>query len=337
MTVSSPSTSRSGRNGIDVHAHYLPDFYREALFEAGLTGPDGIRALPTWSAAGALELMDGLGIRQAVLSVSSPGVHFAGPAKAVTLARQVNEEGRRLSDAHPERFGFFASLPLPDVDASLIEAAYALDVLKADGIVVETNHHGLYLGDPKLEPLYAELDRRRCVIFVHPTSPACSCGVRLDALYPRPMLEFMFESTRSITDMVLSGVLERYTNLRVIVPHAGAALPVLTERIELLLPMLGAASDPVPSMRAAMRRLHFDLAGAPVSELLRALLHVADHSRIHYGSDYPYTPQAICEALVCRIEETPLLDDALRTKIWRENALALFPRLCLPGEVAPER
>jgi predicted TIM-barrel fold metal-dependent hydrolase len=198
--------------------------------------------------------------------------------------------------------------------------------LQADGVVLETNHHGLYLGDPKLDPVYAELNRRRAVIFLHPTSPACSCCERQSQRYPRPLLEFMFDTTRSVSDMVLAGVLERFPDLRVIVPHAGAALPVLVERIELLLPMLSEHGT-APSMRDAMRKLHFDLAGAPVPRLLEALLQVADPERIHYGSDYPFTPADACARLLRQIEATPLLDDTMRNRILRENARALFPRI----------
>jgi len=312
---------------IDIHAHFVPAFYREALAEAGLSTPDGIRAMPAWDAESTLRVMDKLGVATAMLSISSPGVHFGDDAKARALSRRVNEEGHRLVDAYPGRFGFFASLPLPDVAGAIAEATYAFDVLRADGVVFETNQHGIYLGDPKLDTLYTELNRRQAVVFVHPTSPACSCSHRLHQQYPQPMLEFMFETTRSISDMVLAGALERSPDLKVIVPHAGAALPVLLERIELLLPLLGQEGKSMPSMRDAMRRLHFDLAGAPVPQLLDALLQVADPKRIHYGSDYPFTPAAACEVLLKKIEATPLLDNKARDAILRTNAHALFPRL----------
>jgi predicted TIM-barrel fold metal-dependent hydrolase len=169
----------------------------------------------------------------------------------------------------------------------------------------------MHLGDPLLDPLYQELDRRGTVFFVHPTSPPCHCSARLDQQYPQPMMEFIFETTRSICDMILSGVLERFPNLRVMVPHAGAALPVLTERIDLLLPLLGhSEGTPPKSMRETLRNLHFDLAGAPIPELLGALLQIADHNRIHYGSDYPFTPPDACVSLLHQIEATPFSESA---------------------------
>jgi len=338
--MAAPTTSDGKRSSIneqsrkldrvDVHAHFLPDFYRSALIEAGLSQPDGIAALPKWDEATAISAMDSLGVRIALLSISSPGIHFGDDSKARALARRVNAEGARLTEAYPGRFGHFASVPLPCIEGSVEEAVYALDVLGADGVVFETNHRGIYLGDPQLDQLYAELDRRKAVIFVHPTSPACSCCERLNTLYPRPMLEFIFETTRSVSDMVLSGVLERFPDLRVIVPHAGAALPMLLNRIELCLPLLcPPSSSQPPSMREALRKLHFDLAGAPVPHLLGVLLQVAHADHLHYGSDYPFTPAQVCDELARQLESTPLLDEALRARIWRENAISLFPRLAI--------
>lgn len=309
---------------IDVHTHFVPDFYREALFAAGLSRPDGIKAIPPWSAEEALATMDRLDVTRSYVSISSPGVHFGDDAAAAALARQCNESAAELTARHPDRFGWFACLPLPDVDGAAKEAEHALTRLGADGLVLETNARGQYLGDPALDAVYALAAARGVPVFVHPTTPFEAEHLALG--YPRPMLEFLFETTRSITDLVLSGVLERHADLRVIVPHAGAALPVLANRIELLLPILAEGGATPPSMRDALRRLHFDLAGAPVRELLHTLLAVADPDRIHYGSDYPFTPPDACVRLAERLDTTDQLDAGLRTKIDSANALALFAR-----------
>lgn len=331
--MTSPTSSPDPTEGravdrIDVHAHFIPEFYAQALRDAGHGQPDGMPAIPAWGAEDALKVMDSLGVQTAMLSISSPGVHFGDDAKARDLARRVNEEGHRVRNAHPDRFGHFAALPLPDVDGAIAETIHAFDMLKVDGVLLETNANGVYLGDPKLEPLYAELNRRHAVILVHPTSPACACSPRLDATFPRPALEFMFESTRSITDMIVAGVLKRYPNLRIIVPHAGAALPVLLDRIELM-SMLYKTPDgePTPSVRDAIKTLHFDIAGSPVPTLLSALLDVADPDKIHYGSDYPFTPAMGCEFLARRFEGAERISPDLRQAIFRTNALKLFPRL----------
>ncbi len=312
---------------VDVHAHFLPAFYREALAAAGVERPDGMPGVPAWSPAAALAAMDRLGVRTAMLSISSPGVHFGDDAAAVALARRVNAAGAALRRAHPGRFGVFAALPLPDVAAAVAEAITALDDEGADGVVLETHADGLYLGDPRLDALYAVLDARDAVVFVHPTSPGCSCSARLDGLYPRPMLEFMFETTRSVADMVLAGVLDRFARLRVIVPHAGAALPVLAGRIEAVMRSVSGAGPAPAAMAAAMRRLYFDLAGAPVPHLLTALLAQADPGRLFYGSDWPFTPLPGCEAMLRALETTELLDEGLRREVFAGNAMRVFPRL----------
>ena len=130
---------------IDVHAHYIPEFYREILVQSGLGQPDGIGSLPPWDENIALRAMDRFGVSTAILSISSPGVHFDDDSRARTLARRLNEEGTRLIEEYPSRFGLFASVPLPDVAGSIQEAIYALDELGADGIVVESNHRGCIL------------------------------------------------------------------------------------------------------------------------------------------------------------------------------------------------
>lgn len=314
------------RRRIDVHAHFVPPVYEHALLAAGITQPDGIKATPSWSEQSHLATMDRLDVDTAMVSISTPGVHFGDDAAAAQLARAVNEEAAAMRGRHPERFGFFASLPLPDVDAAIAEARYALDHLHADGVVMQTNSGGLYLGDERLEPLYAEIARRGTVLFLHPTT--AHQGEHLGLGYPRPMLEFMFDTTRSVTNMILSGVLDRHRDLKVIVPHAGAALPVLANRVELLLPLLtptGGATP--PSVREALTRLHFDLAGAPVEELLTALLSVADPARIHYGSDFPFTPADACVQLAERLDKSVALPDGLRAGVDRDNSIELFPRL----------
>ena len=313
---------------IDVHAHFIPDFYREALEAAGQQSPDGIHRLPDWSEAGALAMMDELGIRTAMLSISSPGVHFGDDAAAATLSRRINEEGARLVAAYPGRFGLFGVLPLPDIERSIAEAEYALDVLKADGVVLETNHHGVYLGDARLDALYAVLDARKAVIFIHPTSPACACCAELALGYPRPVLEFMFETTRSVVNMMLSGALDRHQALRVIVPHAGATLPVLADRVAMLTPALSVGNAMSSEhIFELLRRFYYDLAGMPVPRLLGALLQIADPDRILYGSDGPFTPLPLIRTLLTQLQSTSLLDENLRRHVFNDNACQLFPRL----------
>ncbi len=315
---------------IDVHAHYLPDFYRQALNENGHSQPDGMPRIPEWSEAAALETMNTLGVQTALLSISSPGVYFGDEAAARALSRRINDEGARLKRENPGRFGFFAITPLPDVGGAIAEATRALDELGADGVAVESNHHGVYLGDAHLEPLYQALNARKAVLFIHPTSPSCPCCQTLALGYPRPILEFMFETTRTVSNMILSGVTQRYPDLRIVVPHAGAALPVLASRIEsqkALLQGTTAKETAAANFKGEMAKLYYDLAGAPLPELLGALLQIARTDHLLYGSDWPFTPAEGCVALAKKLDETPLLAGDLRAQAMSGNALALFPRL----------
>jgi predicted TIM-barrel fold metal-dependent hydrolase len=314
------------RSRIDVHAHIVPDIYRSALVDAGIVRPDGAPGIPAWTESEAIDAMDSLDIETAVLSISSPGVHFGDDGKARQLARAVNENAAQLVRAYPDRFRFFASVPLPDVAGSVFEASYALDALGADGIVVETNHHGMYLGDDRLAPLYAEIERHGAILFVHPTSPHGAGCAPLASRYPAPMLEFMFETTRSVTDLILAGMTVRYPGMRVIVPHAGAALAPLAARIALVSEAFMKRCEATLDFRAELARCYFDLAGAPVPELLTSLLGIAEPDHLLYGSDWPWTPLEIARNLANALDSTPLLSDELRTAIMTTNAEQLFRR-----------
>ncbi|WP_159911424.1 amidohydrolase family protein [Pantoea sp. 18069] len=318
---------------IDVHAHFLPEKYRRALVAAGHSKPSGMPGIPAWSVAQHLEMMDRNGIEASIISISAPGLHFGDDAAARDLARYVNEEGAKATRAHPTRFGMFASLPLPDIDGSLKELEYAFDVLQADGIVVESNHNGVYLGDRRLDPIFAELNRRNAKLFIHPTNPHCPCCQGQDQAslppigYPFPMLEFMFETTRAVFNLILSGTLARYPNIKVIVPHAGATVPVLADRVAGLSPALGLPEKlDVTRFYEALRGLYYDLAGFPLPRQLLPLLEIADPKHIMYGSDWPYTPEALVAALAGQLDASPLLTDRLRQDFMRNNALALFPK-----------
>lgn len=244
---------------IDLHSHFLTPSYVEAARSAGHTSPDGMPGWPDWDPARHLALMDECGITTSLLSVSSPGTHFGDDRAARRLSREVNEAGASLRADHPDRFGHLASLPLPDVDGALAEAVHALDELGSDGVTVETNAHGRYLGDPAFAPLWAELDRRRAVVLVHPTSPPHAA--ELTAGRPRPMLEFVFDTARTYTDLMLSGTLTRFPGVRWIATHCGGALPALADRIELFRTAFGdGGGDPVSDQ---LRSLWFDTAGTP--------------------------------------------------------------------------
>jgi predicted TIM-barrel fold metal-dependent hydrolase len=239
---------------IDVHAHFTTDAYIAAAKAAGHVQPDGMPEdyWPRWTAAEHLGLMERAGIHKAVLSISSPGVHFGDDKAAADLAREVNDAAAAIVDAYPGRFGFFASLPLPAVAAALGELRYALDELGAAGLILMTNSRGRYLGDDRMAPLLAELNRRAAVVLLHPTSA------------------------------------ERYPAIKLVIPHAGGVLPLLAERVQLFRSIAGEAADQ-PSVSQLLARYYFDLAGPPSPPQLDALTAVASGQRLLYGSDYAWT------------------------------------------------
>ena len=314
---------------IDVHAHIVPDFYVEAAKAAGITRPDGMPGFPAWNEAAALAVMDRQGVRTAVLSLSSPGAHFGNDAAARALTRRVNELTGAMKARRPDRFGFFATLPLPDVAGALTEMAYAFDQLHADGVVIESNSAGVYPGDAALDPVFAELNRRNGVLFIHPTSPNCPCCAKAAGQgLAKPVLEFMFETTRVVANLITSHTVDRFPNVRIIIPHAGAALPALADRLALA----GSVLTPEAGLSAqdffkAYSRFYYDLAGYPTPRGLPALRSFAAPDRLLYGSDYPWTAEPPVERLRGALMSALASEPDFARGVYRGNALKLFPRL----------
>ncbi|MFB7031684.1 MULTISPECIES: amidohydrolase family protein [unclassified Streptomyces] len=314
---------------VDVHAHFLTPRYLQEAGEAGHLRPDGMAAWPTWNAARHLELMDEWSIATSMLSISSPGTHFGDDEAARALTRHVNETGAELKRIRPDRFGHFASLPLPDVDGALVELAHAMDQLGSDGVTVKTNAHGTYLGDLRYEPLLAELDRRRTPVFVHPTSPPHQEAVSLGR--PRPMLEFLFDSARTVSDLVFNRRLQQYPNIPWIFTHGGGTLPLLTQRMELFRSVFGSTDDtaadttPLDPIPEQVNRLWFDIAGTPFPHQVPCLTAAFGTDRLLYGSDYCFTPAAGTAAQIASVDAAPQPgQDTWRTLTTR-NAHRLFP------------
>jgi predicted TIM-barrel fold metal-dependent hydrolase len=268
--------------------------------------------------------MDALGIEFALISVSSPGVDLDAGTEQVRLAREVNYEGADAVRRHPLRFGLLASLPLPDVDAALEEIRRSHDDLGADGFVLMTNYRGIYLGDPRFDEVMDELDRREALVALHPTSPPRADAVALGR--PRPMLEFPFDTTRAVVNLILNGTLRRRPHIRVLVPHVGAALPVLADRVQAFTAAFARDGEPI-DVHSELRAMWFDIASEPFPNALAGLLRLVGPERIVYGSDLPFAPQALVERTTERLMETDLLDDSSLDAVVRSNALALVPRM----------
>ncbi len=312
---------------IDVHSHFLPDFYCEALAKAGLSNVDGGMPIPAWSAEAAIEMMDRQQIATAMVSLSSPSTHFLPQTERGALCRQVNEAGAALVRDHPGRFGFFASLPMPDVPAALAEIAFAFDRLGVDGVILETNSDGEYLGSPRFAPVFAELNRRGAVVFLHPTSPACFEQVGLGR--PAPMLEFPLDTTRTIVDLLYSRTLQANPDLKVIVPHGGAALPALVARIAAFanLPFIAPRPASEEEVFETLRTLYYDVALSAHPVALDGLRRIAPLTQILFGSDWPFTPELGVARNLHQLTNGNGLSEADLQAIARANAERVFPRL----------
>ena len=316
--MASPSPRVEGI--IDTHHHMLPPFFVQAV------GADKIAAVmpngqvPVWSPELDLQVMDEYKIRKAVLSVS-PGLWTDTPAQAIPLARQVNAFGARLAADHPHRYGLFAVMPLPDIDASLKEAAYALDTLKADGLIMFTNYEGAYLGDARFAPLYEELNRRRAVVFVHPTKTGFSVkGI------PDAVLEFPFDTTRTIASLIYAGFTLRYPDIRFIFSHAGGAAPYLANRMEGPTRGNPALAKLLPNGAVAeLKKLYWDTALSFTATSLNSLLTLTDPSKVMFGSDFPFAPKIAIPLSLKSLNA--LLPAADLASVLHGSALRLMPGL----------
>jgi 6-methylsalicylate decarboxylase len=261
---------------IDVHHHILPDFFwRETNDTAHPIG--GIA--PPWDQAGALWFMDDASIDVAVTSISTPGAHVADDARARDLARRCNELAASMMQKRPDRFGGFAALPLPDVDGALNELAYALDIWKLDGVVLFSNANGVYLGDKRFEPVFAELERRSAVVFVHPTASPDPAAYQLGL--PDSLIDFTVDTTRAVAQMMYSNRFARTPSVKFILSHAGGVIPYLAGRFTIVDEMkVIPGGERRETTAATLRRLHYDTAlsfSPPVLNMLREVVGLTHH------------------------------------------------------------
>jgi 6-methylsalicylate decarboxylase len=325
---------------IDVHAHFVPPFYAEALASKGYNPPDGMPGVPTWSAEAHIAFMDKAQISKAILSLSSPGVSFVNDRLYTrTLCRKVNDFVAQAVRENPTRFGYFASLPLPNVEDSIAEIHHAV-ASGCSGFALMSNALGIYLGDPSLRPVLQTLDDISAVVFIHPTS-SCNRHVGDENLSPQtrfehssplapyyrtPLFEFFFESARTFLDLVLSGQIKRFPRIRWISSHCGNVLPCLIDRPAILtragLP-LTTTRDALPMTEDEIRRafrenVWYDLAGLPVPNQVRSILDITRPERLMVGSDVPWTAWDGAADLLKSIEE------ALPELVERENLHGIY-------------
>ena len=316
----------SQEDRIDVHHHLLPPEYLSTLKKRGINEFAG-RPFPEWSPEISLSLMDRHGIRTAITSISCPGVYFGDMGLAKDLARMCNEYAAELCKEEDQRWGAFAVLPLPDMDAALAELEYALDTLKLDGVALPASIDNRYLGDPGFNEVFDELNRRKAVVFIHPGVPPGSDVPELDL--PHFLVEFVFDTTRAVANLLFSGTLERCSDIRFILAHAGGTVPYLVFRLSLGQFLPGLQENVPEGVTTYLSRLYYDTALSASPNALRSLQELVDHSHIVFGSDYPFAPELATAITINGLKDYDGCDERELIAINNENALALFPRLQL--------
>jgi 6-methylsalicylate decarboxylase len=315
---------------IDVHSHPLLPIWKAALAKATGQSSDFIfgTKMPQWSVALHLDVMDKNEISVGMLSL--PGAtNFLTGHDARALARAVNEELANIVNRYSARFGAFAAVPLDNMEAAIEETAYALDVLKLDGVASSTHYSEKYLGDSYFDPWFDEMNRRGTTLFAHPVPPSSfrPGGGGLDV----SILEFMFESTRMVANLVLSGTKKKYSDIHIISTHGGGTIPYLASRMSILEPVFGAGEDrPTLSSEeviAGLGSFYFDLTASTAAASLDAIRHLVPAHQLLMGFDFPMMPASTIAPARSRFAAYEDLRPQERDMILWQNAMRLLPRL----------
>lgn len=313
---------------IDVHQHAIPERYLQLLETHGIAQAGG-RPLPEWSAPGALDLMSAVGTSAAILSISTPGVAFLAedPDAAAAAARDVNDECAAVTTSNPERFGFFATLPMPNEQASLAEARHAIEHLGAAGVTMLANSAGVYLAhDSKANAdLFGYLDERRAVVFIHPADlPAPP----VDGIPPFAT-DFLLDTTRAAYLLVRNGIRQQYPNIRFLLSHGGGMVPYISHRMAVSI--MNDTGRNLADILGELSSFYFDTALSSSPAALPTLLAFAQPGHVLFGSDWPFAPEAAAVYFAAGLAGYDMADE-VRDGIHRHNALRLFPQF---GAAAP--
>jgi 6-methylsalicylate decarboxylase len=324
---------------IDVHHHVVLPEYEAALLRAGAGDPSRPFRRND-SPEVECEKMAELGIAAAVINpLSVAGVHHGDDAHARYLTESVNEAQARFVARMPKKFGFFAALPLPDVDGALRQMEHALDRLGADGVIFLSHQNGCYIGDPAFDPLYAEMDRRAVAAFIHPTIPPNIESLKL-RLWPA-YVEYAFDTTRVAANLIYHGLMGRYPDIKWILAHAGGTLPYLSLRLRLMeeleaggrkppFPFVGAGrpfNERVPEgVTPYLDKFYFDVALSGAKAPMAALCEIAQPQHIVYGSDWPFVEKSFVVEQLDNLTRMPHFAGDRFAALARDNAMRLFKR-----------
>lgn len=322
MVLGSAPGAAQAALGVDIHAHFGPPDWLSDLAARNDPASATAAALKDWPAARMIEEMDRAGIQFSMLSLTAPGVWSGDNAQARRLARTSNEFAARIVAEHPRRFGLFAVLPLPDIEGSLREIAYGFDTLKADGIQVFTSTGNIYIGDPRLNPVFEELNRRNAVVFVHPTNPAC-CSTLLSGI-PATVIEGQTDTTRAIAGMIFSGASQRYPNIHMVFCHAGGTMPSVNERLILLAKSPRYQQVVQNGFLSEAAKFYYDTATTSNTAAMSAIRKLIPPSHIVFGTDFPF--RGISDQLQA-LRASGVFAAAELDAIDRSNAIGLLPRI----------
>jgi predicted TIM-barrel fold metal-dependent hydrolase len=324
---------------IDVHHHILPKEYVEKLKEINITKSLGAD-FPKWTPETSLSFMKKVGIETAIVSMTSPGVYFKEHKEfSIEISRWCNEYMAQLKKDYPGKFGAFASIPLGLVKESIEELKYAIDVLKLDGVCLLSHYDGRYLGDESFDEFFEELNKRNAIIFIHPTDPAEKYDPKLQEKgLPNALIEVPFETTRVVTNLMYSGSLNRYKNIKYILSHGGGTIPYVAWRISLI--SYGQKNKKTPVIRALydflvkgspeyglkmLKDMYYDTAIVSGSYTLNTLNEFAGTSRIVFGSDFPMAK--VAPIVAKNLDKHPGFSEQDHEKINYKNCRELFPHM----------
>lgn len=306
-------------SAIDIHHHFLPPFYKPLAKDWLDRFATGVAAVLAWTPEASLAAMDAAKVERAILSISSPGVHFGDDGQAGEVARLCNDYASALARRHRGRFEFFAALPMPDVDGAIREAERALRLDGARGVGLLSNYGGRYLGDAALRPLFEWLARRNTLVYVHPTDAPCCAG--LVPQLATPLIEFPVDTGRTIASLLWSGTFSAFPSIRFIFSHGGGILPMVAERVAAMGFVRPDLAARVPEGAAtALRRLYVDTASVTLPAAMAALMAWLPQDQILYGTDFPWGGLASSRAALRRLSLTP----ERLAAIERDNALRLL-------------
>ena len=304
---------------IDVHSHYFPPAYSQMLDKRDMKLLDGGFPRPEWSEETHLLSMEKLGIIYSVLSISSPHLHMGDAQEAIEVARASNEYGAELMKKYPDKIGVLASLPLPEIDASIREIMYCKNELHVTGFAIQTNSLGVYLGNPKFDSVMDVLNREKAIVLIHPTKPqVVPSGV--NETLPYPMMEFFFDTCRAVMNLILTKTITKYPDIRFVIPHAGAYLPIISDRVASMSKIL--CPDGSVDIGKCLAGLYYDLGGTSMPKQYGNLCQITPKEHILYGSDTPFTPLSTC----CKLAETmdSCLTEEMQELVYRQNPSRLL-------------